>query len=87
VTWQLVSISVLGILSIGAVNLLVSFSLALMVALRSRQVHFNHRTLLLKTLAKRFWKSPVDFFIAPKDSIAAELGSFPENTNESKHKY
>ena len=67
VTWQLVSISLFGILSIGATNLLVSFSLALMVAIRSRQVRFNHRRLLLKTLALRFWKRPADFFIAPKD--------------------
>lgn len=73
VSWQLLSISLFGILSVGAVNLLVSFGLALMVALRSRQVRFNQRSLLLKALALRFWTKPADFFIAPKDNEEAEI--------------
>ena len=85
VTWQLISISVLGILSIGAVNLLVSFGLALMVALRSRQVSFNQRAHLLEALAKRFWQRPADFFIAPKDSEDVEQISLTEDKEVQKH--
>ncbi len=83
VTWQLISISVFGILSIGAVNLLVSFSLALLVALRSRQVRFNHRALLLKTLVQRFWKQPLDFFIAPKEIENVALIPAEESKKET----
>jgi site-specific recombinase len=71
VTWQLALTSVVGIFSIGTVNLLVSFGLALWVALRSRQIRFDHGILLLKTLARRFWSGPVDFFIPPKDVVEA----------------
>ena len=68
-TWRLALTSIAGILSIGTVNLLVSFGLALWVALRSRQVRFEHGAVLLKTLARRFWRGPLDFFIAPKDIV------------------
>jgi len=54
-TWQLALISILGILSIGTVNLLVSFGLALWVALRSRHVRFEHGFRLLKILVRRLW--------------------------------
>lgn len=70
-SWQLALTSIAGIFSIGAMNLLVSFGLALWVALRSRQVRFDHGILLLKTLARRFWSGPLDFFIAPKDVVEA----------------
>ncbi|CAN7461773.1 site-specific recombinase [Pseudoduganella sp. LjRoot289] len=68
VTWQLVLKSVSGFLAIGAVNLLVSFSLALWVALRSRQVRFQHGFALLKALGRRFMKAPVDFFLGARDT-------------------
>lgn len=68
-TWQTVAISTLGVLSIGAVNLLVSFSLALFVALRSRQVRFRQWPALLKALLMRFAAAPLDFFIAPKNAV------------------
>jgi site-specific recombinase len=61
-----VATSIFGILCIGAVNLLVSFGLALFVALRSRQVRFNQSGALMKTLGRRFFSGPQDFFIAPK---------------------
>jgi site-specific recombinase len=67
-----VATSIFGILCIGAVNLLVSFGLALLVALRSRQVRFNQSGALMKTLGKRFFSGPQDFFIAPKIDTAYE---------------
>jgi site-specific recombinase len=66
-TWQTVAISIAGVLSVGTVNLLVSFGLALLVALRSRQVRFIHGLRLLKALVIRFWHSPKDFYIPPEN--------------------
>jgi site-specific recombinase len=67
VSWQLAATSVVGFLGIGAVNLLVSFSLALWVALRARKIRFNHGLRLLKALGRRFLAAPIDFFIGPRD--------------------
>jgi site-specific recombinase len=81
ITWQVAVTSVVGILSIGTVNLLVSFGLALWVALRSRQVRFDHGILLLQILARRFWDGPADFFIAPRDvveTVDAENSANPD---------
>ena len=52
---------------IGAVNLLVSFHLALSVALRARKIQFTRSVLLLRALGRRFLHAPLDFFIGPKD--------------------
>lgn len=70
VSWHTVLVSTIGVLAIGTVNLWVSFSLALIVALRSRQVRFRQGTQLLKLLIVRFFKHPLDFIIAPKTSAA-----------------
>ncbi len=69
ITWQTAIISIMGVLSVGAVNLLVSFSLALFVALRSRQARFRHWPALLKALLMHFLTAPLDFFIPPKDTV------------------
>lgn len=69
ITWQTSALSIAGILSIGAVNLWVSFSLALFVALRSRQVRFAQGRALIKALLLRFLKTPGDFFTAPKEDV------------------
>jgi site-specific recombinase len=68
---ELALTSVAGFLSIGAVNLLVSFGLALWVALRARKIHFEHGIELLKAMGRRFLAAPVDFFIGPKDPALA----------------
>jgi site-specific recombinase len=67
VSWHVLALSGFGVLAIGTINLWVSFSLALFVALRSRQVKFRHGWPLLKSLCQRFRKRPLDFFIAPRD--------------------
>ena len=78
--WQLALNAVLGFLGIGAVNLLVSFGLALWVALRARQVRFKHGFRLMRALGRRFVAAPIDFFIgaksepAPPDSLPARSG-------------
>ena len=47
-SWTLAATSLAGVLLIAAVNLLVSFGLALWVALRARKIVFNHSLKLLK---------------------------------------
>src|SRR5450830_377322 len=67
VSWELVVTSVAGFLSIGTVNLLVSFGLALWVALRSRQVRFKHGWQLMKALGRRFCAGPITFLFGSSD--------------------
>ncbi|MEB0137444.1 MULTISPECIES: site-specific recombinase [unclassified Undibacterium] len=64
--WQTALYSLFGILCIGLVNLGVSFSLALMVALRSRRVSFVHGGTLIRLLWRRFCGGTRDFFLPAK---------------------
>jgi site-specific recombinase len=66
VDMQTLGIALLGIALIGMVNLLVSFGLALWVALRARKIRFYHGFKLLRALGSRLRAAPVDFFIGPK---------------------
>jgi site-specific recombinase len=54
-----------GIAGIGAMNFLVSFSLALLVALRSRKVNFRQTRELLKLLGRYFFTNTREFFLPP----------------------
>ncbi|MDB5747772.1 MAG: recombinase [Massilia sp.] len=67
ITWAEAANAALGVALIGAVNLLVSFHLALSVALRARKIQFTRSVLLLRALGRRFLHAPIDFFIGPKD--------------------
>lgn len=62
VSWESVIISLLGIAAIGVVNLGVSFSLALMLALKSRGVRFRLWLPLLKLILQHLRYRPRDFF-------------------------
>ena len=84
VGWELVVTSVLGFLAIGTVNLLVSFGLALWVALRSRQVQFKHGWLLLKALGRRFRQGPIAFFFGSRDEEATPLALSDESKSAEK---
>ena len=64
--WQIVFISILGVALIGMVNLMVSFSLALFVALRSKEVKFMDWSRLTKQLFSHLLTHPSDF-IWPRD--------------------
>ncbi|HEX7986381.1 MAG TPA: site-specific recombinase [Duganella sp.] len=79
VSWQLVATSVAGFVLIGSVNLLVSFGLALWVALRSRQVRFKHGWQLMKALGRRFIQGPVSFFFGSAAEEAAPLALSDES--------
>ena len=60
--WQIVLLSVFGVILIGMVNLMVSFSLALFVALRSKEVKFVDWSRLTKQLFSHIMTHPSDFF-------------------------
>lgn len=63
----LVLVSFLGVLLIGLTNLMVSFSLALFVALRARRVQYAQWRPLLKLLFGHFLTRPADFIWPPKN--------------------
>lgn len=56
-----------GIVLIGLLNLTVSFGLAMVVALKSRQVQFSATGELLRLLGQRLLSRPQDFFWPPPD--------------------
>ena len=72
VTWQTVRMAVAGVLLIGLVNLMVSFSLALYVAMKSRKVSFAQWRLLFGKLLSRLNQQPAEFLFPPK-AIKAKL--------------
>jgi site-specific recombinase len=72
-SWEMAANATLGVALIGAVNLLVSFSLALWVALRARKIQFKRSILLLRALGRRFMSAPLDFFIGPRDVDTIEI--------------
>ncbi len=72
--WQLWVNALTGVMAIGLVNLTVSFSLALFVAMRSRNVSFEQTGELISLLWKRFTRRGSDFFFPPKDPLPPEAG-------------
>ncbi|UNU74258.1 site-specific recombinase [Moraxella nasovis] len=68
-TWQLILISFVGVLLIGMVNLMVSFSLALFVALRSKEVRFFEWQRLNRLVFEHFLVRPLDFFLPRNESV------------------
>lgn len=63
---QVLLLAVLGVVLIGFTNLMVSFALALSVAMKARKVTFVHWSTLLDSLGQRFKKKPGEFFLPPK---------------------
>ena len=80
VTWRLVALSVAGFFAIGTVNLVVSFGLALWVALRARKIQFDQGSQLLGSLGRRFAAAPIQFFIGPKHSGSDDSGIHARGT-------
>jgi len=66
-SWQMIANAAAGVALIGAVNLLVSFNLALWVALRARNIRFTRSILLMRALGRRFLHAPLDFLFGPRD--------------------
>lgn len=63
VSVEVITITVLGILLIGFVNVSVSFGLSVVVALKSRNITFTETRKLILFILKTFWKNPWQFFL------------------------
>ena len=61
ISWDLIVVSVLGVALIGLVNLVVSFTLALLVALRSKEVKFFEWSQLTRLVFGHMVSHPSDF--------------------------
>ena len=67
----------IGVLGIGALNILVSFNLALFVAIRARNVRGPERHQFYRALTRRFIKSPLSFMLP--------FGVVPVSKTDSAH--
>ena len=65
---EMIVMAGLGVLLIGTVNLLVSFTLALYVAMKSRQLSFAQWRMLFKAVLSKLRHEPRVFFLPPKES-------------------
>ncbi|WP_160164127.1 site-specific recombinase [Nafulsella turpanensis] len=82
---EIILASCLGIAGIGFMNFIVSFGLAMAVAIKSRQVHFSNTRGLIRKLWKLFLTHPHDFFFPPKVPRQAETQmNEPGNTAGAK---
>jgi site-specific recombinase len=63
----------LGIAIIGALNFGVSFVLALMVALRAREIERRDRLRLLASVIITFFRSPLQFLFPPRAPLASPV--------------
>lgn len=66
--WQAAGLALLGVALIGAVNLTVSFTLTLYVAMRARRISFAQGRSLGRLLLKRMLTRPRDFLLPPPES-------------------
>ena len=62
VTWQVVFWSILGIGIIGFVNFMVSFTLSIMIALRSRNIPFGEIRNMGISILHKLRRQPLHFF-------------------------
>lgn len=69
--WQYVTQVVMGVLGIGFVNFIVSFSLAFIVAVKSRGIQLKDYPEFMRILWRYFKKYPFDFIRPRKNSGAA----------------
>ncbi|MBC7625369.1 MAG: preprotein translocase subunit TatB [Aeromicrobium sp.] len=74
---------VFGIAAIGFINLAVSFSLTLMLAFKARQVSIPERGRFLSTLWLRLRTQPRDFFLPPRESVAAQPEAAPASSSDA----
>ncbi|TAH41839.1 MAG: preprotein translocase subunit TatB [Betaproteobacteria bacterium] len=81
--WPAVTFALGGVLLIGLVNLAVSFSLTLTVAMRARRISFAQGRSLGRLLLQRFLKRPQDFLLPPLRGTRAEAKPDAANGNAS----
>lgn len=64
--------TVIGIIGVGFMNFIVSFGLAIFVAIQSRRVAFNKTGLLLKYLLLHLFTKPLDYLFPPEEIVGKE---------------
>ncbi|HEY6174714.1 MAG TPA: hypothetical protein VIX73_09735 [Kofleriaceae bacterium] len=75
VGWGAVAAAIVGIALIGLLNFGVSFALALVVALRARDVPRGERRTLPGAVARHFLRRPAEFFYPPRDAGPPEAAT------------
>jgi site-specific recombinase len=75
--WSAFIMASLGIASMGLLNFGVSFALALVVALRARDVPRGERRTLPGAVLRRFLRSPLEFFFPPRETTPPPPGDHP----------
>jgi site-specific recombinase len=70
--WKVWLFSVVGILGIGVFNVLISFMLALFVAMRARNVRAPERGLLYRAVVRRFFGEPLSFIFPVGRAVTKE---------------
>lgn len=69
--------AVAGILVIGAMNLLVSFGMAFMLAIKARSINTPQRRAIRQALRKRFFANPLSFVLP----VGATIQKKPQNSH------
>ncbi len=65
-SWRSIAYCVGGVTVIGFLNLLISFGLALFVAMRSQRISLRNTSGLWMAVLRRFFRRPQDFFWPPR---------------------
>ncbi|TJY65041.1 RNA methyltransferase [Sinimarinibacterium sp. CAU 1509] len=81
-SWRSIATSIGGVTVIGFLNLLVSFGLALFVAMRSQRVSLRNTSGLWMAVLRRFFSRPQDFFWPPR---TPPVVSEPEKADKKKN--
>ncbi|SFC25334.1 Site-specific recombinase [Flexibacter flexilis DSM 6793] len=63
----------LSVAAIGITNVIVSFGLSVIFALKSRNIDLRQMRLLIVALFKHFWKNPLAFFFPLKSSVKVKM--------------
>ena len=71
-SWQMVALAAGGVAGIGLVNLAVSFSLTLYVAMRARRITFANARVLVRLVLTRLLTRPQDFILPPLKEAPTE---------------
>lgn len=71
-SWQMVAVTAAGVAGIGLVNLAVSFSLTLYVAMRARRITFDHARSLGRLVLQRLLTRPHEFILPPRGERSSE---------------
>ena len=77
IPWGEMALAGLGVGLVGMANLAISFSLALYVALKARQVSFAQGRSLGRSLLGRFWHQPREFLLPPRKESVEESRNPP----------